>query len=68
MIVPFSWAAGIFLLRFETLATGSDCPLDTYGACYYRLRGLAYNAARRSSQPLTTTNTYLELNTLTALA
>ena len=41
MIVPFSWAAGIFLLRFETLASGSDCPLDTYGACYYRLRSLA---------------------------
>ena len=62
----FSWAADIFLQRFESLVTGSGCPLDTYDACYYRLSGLAYIAARRSSQP-PTTNTYLELNTLTDL-
>ena len=64
--MPFFWAADIFLLRFETLVTGSDCPLDTYDACYSRLSGLAYIAARRSSQP-PTTNTYLELHTLTDL-
>ena len=65
--MPFFWAADIFQQRFETLVTRSGCPLDTCDAYYYRLRGLAYNAARRSSQPLTT-NTYLELNTLTAHA
>ena len=65
--MPFFWAADIFPLRFETLVTGNGCPLDTYDACYYRLHGLAYNSARHSSRP-PTTNTYLVLNTLTAIA
>ena len=67
--MPFSWAAAdIFPQRFETPITGSGCPLGTYDACYYRLPGLVYSAARRAfKHPINTA--YLDLNsTLPALA